>query len=135
MTMDSKITKEWVFENATVIVAHPDDETLWAGGTILMHPETQWTILTLCRRSDPDRSPKFDKAMNTIEAIRDGKPPIRARERFDVSVFKQLGDGDVVVLEEDVLKQEIYQRYRMAILLLSAVAAVSLLLALSSYTK
>ena len=55
MTMDSKITKEWVFENAVVIVAHPDDETLWAGGTILMHPETHWTILTLCRTSDPDR--------------------------------------------------------------------------------
>jgi len=66
MTMDSKITKEWVFENAVVIVAHPDDETLWAGGTILMHPETQWTILTLCRMSDPDRSPKFNKAMRNI---------------------------------------------------------------------
>jgi len=39
-----------------------------------------------------------------------------------------LGDGDVVVLEEDVLKQEIAQRYKMAILLLAAVAAVSLLL-------
>jgi len=68
MTMDSKITKEWVFENATVIVAHPDDETLWAGGTILTHPETQWTILTLCRMSDPDRSSKFDKAMNILGA-------------------------------------------------------------------
>ena len=22
-----------------VIVAHPDDETLWAGGLMLMHPE------------------------------------------------------------------------------------------------
>jgi len=39
--MDSKITKEWVFENASVIVAHPDDETLWAGGTIMMHPESK----------------------------------------------------------------------------------------------
>jgi len=68
MTMDSKITKEWVFENAVVIVAHPDDETLWAGGTILMHPETQWTILTLCRMSDPDRSPKFNKAMRALGA-------------------------------------------------------------------
>lgn len=56
------------FRNCAVIVAHPDDETLWAGGTILMHPETQWTILTLCRMSDPDRSPKFDKAMNRLGA-------------------------------------------------------------------
>ena len=25
-----------------MIVAHPDDETLWAGGTILKHPEWHW---------------------------------------------------------------------------------------------
>ena len=66
--MNSKITKEWVLKNTAVIVAHPDDETLWAGGTILMHPEINWTILTLCRLSDPDRSPKFNKAMKTLGA-------------------------------------------------------------------
>ena len=27
-----------------VIVAHPDDETLWAGGTMLMHPDCQSTV-------------------------------------------------------------------------------------------
>ncbi|MCF7955770.1 MAG: PIG-L family deacetylase, partial [Phycisphaerae bacterium] len=53
---------------AAVIVAHPDDETLWAGGTILMHPEIDWTILTLCRLSDPDRSPKFNKVVSFLGA-------------------------------------------------------------------
>ena len=66
--MRSKITKERFLKNASVIVAHPDDETLWAGGIILMHPEIQWTILTLCRMSDPDRAPKFHKAMNRLGA-------------------------------------------------------------------
>ncbi|MBN1786932.1 MAG: PIG-L family deacetylase [Sedimentisphaerales bacterium] len=46
-------------KTAAVIVAHPDDETLWAGGTILSNPKINWTILSLCRKSDADRAPKF----------------------------------------------------------------------------
>lgn len=49
--------------NCCVIVAHPDDETLWAGGTMLMHPDSCWTVATLCRGSDPDRAPKFHRAL------------------------------------------------------------------------
>ncbi len=56
-----RLTREHV--NCAVIVAHPDDETLWAGGTLLMHPDSCWTIVTLTRRSDPDRAPKFQKAL------------------------------------------------------------------------
>jgi LmbE family N-acetylglucosaminyl deacetylase len=51
-----------------VIVAHPDDETLWAGGTILMHPDINWTIITLCRKNDPDRAPKFFKVVEQLGA-------------------------------------------------------------------
>ena len=54
--------------NAAVIVAHPDDETLWAGGTILMHPEYNWFVVALCRKSDPDRSPKFFRALQSYGA-------------------------------------------------------------------
>ena len=54
--------------NAAVIVAHPDDETLWCGGLMLMHPDTRWTVVTLCRKNDPDRSPKFNKAMKVFGA-------------------------------------------------------------------
>ncbi len=54
--------------NCLVIVAHPDDETLWAGGTMLMHPDSCWTVVTLCRKSDPDRAPKFDKALEYYHA-------------------------------------------------------------------
>ena len=56
------------YKNCAIIVAHPDDETLWAGGIILMHPEINWTILTLCRMSDPDRAPKFRKVMKALRA-------------------------------------------------------------------
>ena len=58
----------WSFEKCAVVVAHPDDETLWAGGTMLMHPESQWTVVTLCRKSDPDRAPKFFRALERLNA-------------------------------------------------------------------
>lgn len=51
-----------------VIVAHPDDETLWSGGTILMHPNFDWFIISLCRKMDPDRAPKFYKAVEILNA-------------------------------------------------------------------
>lgn len=54
--------------NCVVIVAHPDDETLWAGGTMLMHPDSYWTVVTLCRKSDPDRAPRFEKALERYGA-------------------------------------------------------------------
>src|SRR6476660_2700855 len=54
-----------------VIVAHPDDETLWAGGTILSQPTWHWFVATLCRASDRDRAPRFFQALKAFEA--DGK--------------------------------------------------------------
>lgn len=51
-----------------VIVAHPDDETLWAGGTLLSHPEWEPFILSLCRKNDPDRAPKFRKVIRFIDS-------------------------------------------------------------------
>ncbi len=56
-----RLTYEHV--NCAVIVAHPDDETLWAGGTLLMHPDSCWTVVTLTRKSDADRALKFGKAL------------------------------------------------------------------------
>jgi len=58
----------WKYENCAVIVAHPDDESLWCGGFMLMHPEVKWTVVTLCRGSDADRVPKFFKAIEVLGA-------------------------------------------------------------------
>jgi len=53
---------------ALCIVAHPDDETIWMGGTILKHDDWDWTILCLCRKNDSDRMPKFKKVCSFYKA-------------------------------------------------------------------
>ncbi|MBN2019759.1 MAG: PIG-L family deacetylase [Sedimentisphaerales bacterium] len=58
----------WDFHNCAIIVAHPDDEILWAGGLMLLHHETRWTVMTLCRKSDLDRSAKFNRVMEYLGA-------------------------------------------------------------------
>jgi LmbE family N-acetylglucosaminyl deacetylase len=54
-------------KNVAVIVAHPDDETLWAGGTILSHPLWNCFIVCLSRKNDPDRAAKFYKALQVYQ--------------------------------------------------------------------
>ena len=51
-----------------VIVAHPDDETIWMGGTLLMN-RNKWntTIISLCRKNDKDRAPKFKKVCKILK--------------------------------------------------------------------
>lgn len=61
--MNSKTPK-----SIAVIVAHPDDETLWAGGTILSHPYHKWFIVCLCRANDSERAPRFYNALKLLKA-------------------------------------------------------------------
>jgi len=55
-------------KSVALIVAHPDDETLWAGGTLLSHPEWECFVVCLCRGSDTDRNPKFYKTLKFLNA-------------------------------------------------------------------
>jgi hypothetical protein len=50
-----------------VIVAHPDDETIWMGGTLVSN---NWnvTIISLCRKHDKDRAGKFIKVCKEYKA-------------------------------------------------------------------
>ena len=54
--------------NVAIIVAHPDDETLWTGGTILSHPKWNCFIVSVCRGSDRDRAPKYYKALQVLQS-------------------------------------------------------------------
>ena len=51
-----------------VIIAHPDDETIWAGGIISNFKNINWTIFSLCRKNDSDRAPKFKRVCDYYKA-------------------------------------------------------------------
>ena len=56
-------------KSVAIIVAHPDDETLWAGGNILSHATWTCFIVCLCRGNDTDRSSKFYDALKILTSV------------------------------------------------------------------
>jgi LmbE family N-acetylglucosaminyl deacetylase len=93
-------------KKAAVIVAHPDDETIWAGGTILMHPDWRWNVLALCRASDAGRAPKFRRVLQEFDATGNigdlddspGQPPLPERE-VQQAIMALLPEGcfDIII--------------------------------------
>lgn len=55
-------------KSVVIIVAHPDDETLWAGGTILSHPSWRCFIACLSRASDAERATRFYQALKILRS-------------------------------------------------------------------
>jgi serine/threonine-protein kinase len=65
----------------------------------------------------------IEELLTDLEALCEGRPPLQAHKRFDLSMFEQLEKGDAVEKEEGY-KEEAVAQYRMAILILSTVVAL-----------
>ena len=50
--------------NALLIVAHPDDETIFCGGTILSHPSWSWNIVCVTMQQNTSRPQEFESTIN-----------------------------------------------------------------------
>jgi LmbE family N-acetylglucosaminyl deacetylase len=74
-----------------VITAHPDDETIWAGGTLLKSSFKK-TIICLCRKNDKDRFPKFNKACEILHAT----GYISDLDDFENGYYKEISDEDII---------------------------------------
>lgn len=55
--------------NAAIIVAHPDDETIFCGGTLLNYPKWNWHIVCLTWNIvDDPRGTQFQRAMDMYKS-------------------------------------------------------------------
>lgn len=74
-----------------------------------------------------DRYNDMPELLADLEAIQSGQPPLRAHQRFDMSAFEQLENGEALEDDQEYYQQQVIARYRTAVVILSIVTAVSLL--------
>jgi len=74
-----------------------------------------------------DRYNNVEELLTDLEAIAEGRPPLRAHKRFDVSMLEQLEDGVTVETADQPYREEAVTRYRIVVFILIAVLAVSFL--------
>jgi hypothetical protein len=82
-------------------------------------------IEVMMAKKREDRYNSVEELLADLEALREGRPPLRARKRFDVSMLEQLGEGETVEEEEGHYGEDVLTRYRMAVLILGAVSAIA----------
>ena len=75
-----------------------------------------------------DRYNSIEELLVDLEALRDGHAPLQAHKRFDVSVLERLEEGDTVESEDAADVEERINRYRMAVMILGAVAVVAVVI-------
>jgi len=89
---------------------------------------TSEVIEVMMAKRKEERYNDAEELLADLEAVRDGKPPLRARRRFDVSVLEELEDGEAVENRQELYKEETITHYKIAILVLSAVTVVAFLI-------
>lgn len=84
-----------------IIVAHPDDETIWAGGLILRNKD-KWNtnLVCLCRKYDLDRAPKFEKVCKLL-GVNGHISDLDDSEEGD---YKEISSQDIISRVEPFVK-------------------------------
>lgn len=84
--------------------------------------------VTMAKRKE-DRYSNIMELLADLEEVSKGQPPLQAHKRIDVSMLEKLGDGDDIEDAERIVhyEDEAIARYRVAVLILSVVAALSVL--------
>lgn len=102
--MDWKISSK-AKTDALLIVAHPDDETIFCGGTMLSYPNWAWTVVCMTEKAGSNRYNEFCKAMEYYKKYGVNIESYYTLEQEDINQGKILTDNDIRLWKDVIQKQ------------------------------
>jgi serine/threonine-protein kinase len=90
-------------------------------------------IEVMMAKERDERYRTMEEVMSDLQAVRDGKPPMLARQKFDVEALEELEEGEAIERfpgGERMYSEELMAKYRIGLLVLGAFSAVLLLVIL-----
>lgn len=86
---------------ALVVVAHPDDHVLWAGGTILKLKTWEWHVISLCNSHNDDFTSKLKVFKSSCQAL--GVKRFLARELKDYQPRELMEVEQPLKIQKEIL--------------------------------
>lgn len=90
-------------------------------------------IEVMMAKERDERYRNMEEVIADLQAVRDGKPPLLARQKFDVEALEQLEEGmaiETTAGTERVYTEEMIAKYRIGLLALGILSAILLLVIL-----
>ena len=95
-------------------------------------------IEVMMAKNRDERYRNMEEVMGDLRAVRDGRPPLLARQKFNVEALEKLEEGMAIETDADSEKRysaEAIATYRMTVIILGAFAALMALAVLFMLIK
>jgi serine/threonine protein kinase len=87
-------------------------------------------IEVMMAKNRNERYKTMEEALADLQAVRDGRPPLIARQRFNMEALGELEHGDVIEMPNSrasKIQEELVTKYKMYLIILGAFSAILLL--------
>ena len=91
--------------NSLLIVAHPDDDTIFCGGTMLTYPDWYWTVVCMTEKKGSVRYDEFHKAMEAYRGYGVNINSCHILGQDDIEQGKRITEKDILPWRKVIQKQ------------------------------